>query len=376
MAFVSYIEVNVIGFIILLLIYLNIKTRKEFFLLDRELFIALMVATAAMLVTDTMIWIIDWTPFPGGRTINLISSFLYYFIHPLPGLLWAFYADYKTHGSRVRLKKRILPLSIPFILHGMLAVYSLFGNFLFYVDQMSIYHRGKFFLVTVIISYGYLLYAAIQLILYRKKLGKHNFYTMLAFTLPPFLGGIIQYFVYGLTLIWICTTLSLLIIFINIQNDQLLTDHLTGLYNRRQLDNYLNWQLKYNIKCKLLAGIMLDMNNFKEINDHNGHMVGDEALEKAGSIIKNSVRSKDFVARYGGDEFVVIMEILCRSDVLNVIERINKNTELFNRTSGLSYRIGFSIGYNLFEKSEGLTVSQFLSDIDAMMYAEKWKNKE
>jgi len=85
-------------------------------------------------------------------------------------------------------------------------------------------------------------------------------------------------------------------------------DNLTGLYNHR----YFHEQLRYEFEraCRYkhhLSVAMLDVNRFKEINDHYGHLAGDEVLSFLGRLVGESVRSTDVAARYGGDEFALIL---------------------------------------------------------------------
>ena len=85
-------------------------------------------------------------------------------------------------------------------------------------------------------------------------------------------------------------------------------DALTGLYNHR----YFYEQFAHEIERSLrygqpLAVLLMDMNNFKGINDTFGHMVGDKFLSLVGQVIARQIRGSDIGARYGGDEFVVIL---------------------------------------------------------------------
>jgi diguanylate cyclase (GGDEF)-like protein len=142
----------------------------------------------------------------------------------------------------------------------------------------------------------------------------------------------LQTLYFGTTVLWVSVAISLLIVYINIQTNQLYTDHLTGLNNRRQLDNYLADQIRKKAKNGLLAGIMIDIDSFKEINDFYGHAVGDQALEKMGGILKDCFRKDDFIARYGGDEFVVFFEVDEIKDMENAVQRIRKNVEECNNS--------------------------------------------
>jgi len=181
----------------------------------------------------------------------------------------------------------------------------------------------------------------------------------------------LQSLFYGLSLVWVCMTISVEIIFINMQNSQLLTDHLTGLYNRRQLDCYLQERIRHGNKKRFLAGIMLDLNSFKEINDRWGHSTGDKALIDAAKILTMSFGKDDMICRYGGDEFIIIIEIKEKADLIKAVDRIKANAEQFNETKTAPYTIKFSVGYEIYDFNSGMHFEQFLKCIDNLMYQDK-----
>ena len=85
-------------------------------------------------------------------------------------------------------------------------------------------------------------------------------------------------------------------------------DSLTGVFNRRALDEYLQALIDQNqIRRKRFSLLMLDIDNFKRVNDTHGHLIGDEVLRAMASACADILREADFVARYGGEEFVAIM---------------------------------------------------------------------
>ena len=161
--------------------------------------------------------------------------------------------------------------------------------------------------------------------------------------------------------------------FFNIQNVQLDTDYLTNLHNRRQLDNYLHIKSQ-RLRGKVMAGIMIDVDRFKSINDTYGHDSGDRALKYVADILRETFRRSDFLARYGGDEFVVVMTIKDTADLEKAIRRLNENVEQFNAKQLVPYEIHLSAGYECYS-SEYANVSDFLKHIDDLMYINKQKAK-
>jgi len=107
------------------------------------------------------------------------------------------------------------------------------------------------------------------------------------------------------------------------------TDGLTGLYNRKKFDEILADQFaRFRRNHRPFAVMMLDLDNFKSVNDNYGHVAGDEALADVAAILKQSVRDVDYVARYGGEEFVVVLVETTLDAALDVAERIRAEMEI------------------------------------------------
>jgi diguanylate cyclase (GGDEF)-like protein len=101
--------------------------------------------------------------------------------------------------------------------------------------------------------------------------------------------------------------------------DQALTDPLTGLPNRRRLEHYVDELLERGDSAVLGVG---DLDHFKDVNTVHGHLVGDRVLEEAGELLAGALRSDDFVARYGGDEFVVVLPHTTMKAAREVCDRL------------------------------------------------------
>jgi len=107
------------------------------------------------------------------------------------------------------------------------------------------------------------------------------------------------------------------------------TDSLTGLYNRKKLNDILADQLaRFRRNHKSFVALMLDLDNFKSINDNYGHVAGDAVLADVAVILKQSVRNVDYVARYGGEEFVVVLVETALGAALDIAERIRSEVEI------------------------------------------------
>ncbi|MCX8075897.1 MAG: GGDEF domain-containing protein, partial [Aquificaceae bacterium] len=105
-------------------------------------------------------------------------------------------------------------------------------------------------------------------------------------------------------------------------------DPLTGLYSRNFMQNALRKEVSMCRRHNLpLSFVVIDVDNFKEINDTYGHSVGDRALSTLGSIIRQSVRSHDVPIRVGGEEFLIILPNTSEEGGFVIAERIRKNVE-------------------------------------------------
>jgi diguanylate cyclase (GGDEF)-like protein len=103
-------------------------------------------------------------------------------------------------------------------------------------------------------------------------------------------------------------------------------DALTGLANRREIDEF--FLRLANIRIKSIAVVMIDLDHFKNFNDHYGHPAGDECLRQIGAVLNKSVHRKgDLVGRFGGEEFVAILPETSCQDALKVAERIRNMVE-------------------------------------------------
>lgn len=149
-------------------------------------------------------------------------------------------------------------------------------------------------------------------------------------------------------------------------------DILTGLYNRHRFQDELAHQMKVASRQKAeLALLYIDLDNFKAINDNMGHRVGDEVLKSVAQQLSAQVRSNEFLARIGGDEFVVLIPAANDLAVRNLQNRIraavsDMQLELPDRGMGISCSIGTAL-----YPSDATTERDLMAHADAAMYKTK-----
>ncbi|WP_421361223.1 GGDEF domain-containing protein [Agrobacterium rosae] len=151
------------------------------------------------------------------------------------------------------------------------------------------------------------------------------------------------------------------------------TDSLTRLSNRRAFDDKLASMYDTSIGLHLSALVLLDVDNFKRINDTFGHPVGDKILASVASIIKANVRKDGFIARSGGEEFAIILDGNNQEEIHAVCERIRtslEKTPFRNSKSGVDYgQVTISIGYAL--ASQAQNPGELYARADTAMYHAK-----
>jgi diguanylate cyclase (GGDEF)-like protein len=156
-----------------------------------------------------------------------------------------------------------------------------------------------------------------------------------------------------------------------------ITDDLTKLFNSRYLNVYIGREIK---RCKRhgipLSIIFLDLDGFKSVNDQHGHLAGSRTLTEVGGILAEAVRESDILARYGGDEFVVVLPETPPAGALVIAERIRRAIAAhpFLREEGLEARISASFGIASYP-DHALTPEGLIQKADQAMYRVKEKDK-
>lgn len=243
---------------------------------------------------------------------------------------------------------------------------------IFYIDAQGFYHRGDTFFLQFI-PYGYLFCSTIYGIRWFIKSEttkeRNQYLAISLFAIPPFFLGGIQLFVSAnsLDILEFSVALSLLANFAISQNNRITRDPLTRLANRGQLDALLHEKIRNRRKddFEQLFVLMGDLDGFKRINDTHGHLEGDRALILTADVlyqISNSYRGT--AARFGGDEFVIVVEAISDAVPEKMAKEINER--LAQVSCDEKFKLQMSIGYAVARPSD--TVPELLRAADRELY--------
>ena len=384
---ILYSEITIICAIIMVVVWWNdIRKSRGPVMIGQKLFRSLLWINMGAMLFDLVQVLFNGTAYKYSYLVETISIFGYYLVYSLIAYIFTLYADYELYPDNNRFKKRAVIYSIPTVIMVVMCILSFWTGWYFVIDETNTYNRGELFYIPTIISLGYILYILRMLTMYKRKnlletgVQKDLYKRLFIFPLSPCIGSILQILLPGSVWIFPGITLAILVNYISVQNGYMARDYLTGLYNRSQLENFMNYQLKNLKKGHYFFLILLDLDKFKQINDTYGHVVGDEALIQAAKLLRGSCkRRSDYVARLGGDEFVIIGQCEDTEAVDMIIQRMHDVADAFNKYSKKPYKLCFSAGYVIYDGSNDATLDTLLSKADHKMYevknAKKLKEK-
>ncbi|MBP1924733.1 diguanylate cyclase (GGDEF)-like protein [Sedimentibacter acidaminivorans] len=181
----------------------------------------------------------------------------------------------------------------------------------------------------------------------------------------------------------ILTAIFIIIFLITVFVDRILrmraksleTDYLTGLYSKNYYESELDFIIRDSLfKEKVFCVFMIDIDDFKYINDHRGHIIGDKVLKSVANIMQENMRGVDICSRYGGDEFIVILPETTKEHAFLIGQRILdkiSNLDLIN--VGIDIKISLSIG--IVEWKPNMSAENLIECADQAMYISKKTGK-
>lgn len=370
------VDIDLLAIMVLVIILFRAPKKRSAGINQTTIFFWLLISVITMLVADVVVWAINGSTISGGVFINYWINYFHILVSPTPVILWTIYIYSLAHNDLKKLKRVISVLMMPFLLNLVIMIITLFNDFVFYIDELNFYQRNTgiyvSFAISIIMIVITLLYAYSE----RKHFRRKTLLPVVSFGLFPLIGGCLQVMFYGTTIVWSLAAMALLVLYIFIEFNEMNIDYLTGLPSRRRVDDYIHSEMKNAQSGKsTFALLMIDLDGFKNINDTYGHPEGDHALMTFSNILVHSTKRVDMVARFAGDEFLVVLHLNSHNDIEKVINRIQRTTDAYNKKKVVPYELKYSIGYLQYDPKKYQFYKDVLKEVDSRMYTNK-ENKQ
>ena len=368
-----YLEINLMA-VVLIGIVLHRSWGLSRMVAQRN-FAMTIYAEMLFFLSDTVAVMITSGVLPLGSAGLMAAKEIYFFSTTLMCFYWFVYFEHLQGSPFVQNRRSIRRSSVLVWVMGILLIINLFTGILFYVDAEGHYHRGKLFAIQYLLSYVYVFFTCFRAFLGlfdEKKRSQRRLLRALAlFPLAPAVAGIVQFLFPQLPLACAALSIATLVMYMMWIDDMISVDPLTRLSNRKQLDyQYEQWQKGTDQDPAWL--LMIDANKFKQINDTYGHIQGDAALVRIADALRNACSGlprRANIARFGGDEFVVLVREDSPEQIAGLCGKIRAELKSLNEAAGSPYDLTVSIGMTKVRK--GVALKDAIAEADRRLYEEK-----
>ena len=354
-------------FLLLMLIYTS-RTRTLRHRTEDKIFLFLVLGVMGACGMELFSYMIDGKVFPCARVLNYAANTYLFSVNVLLPFLVLVYVDLGLYGDIGRIRRNYkLQIVIGAVMLA-LNIVNYFVPIVYYITEQNVYERRPVSYVYYFVILYYCITSLILTLRYEKENGAKAFFNIKMFLLPIIVGAGLQFAFYGLSLAWLASAIGLVGLFMMQQNEMAYIDALTDTYNRQYLNHIVT---AWSNRGIVFSGAMLDVDDFKLINDRFGHSEGDRALKAVADILKQSCGSGEWVFRFAGDEFVVLKMSGDTGWLSTYLEQVNERIRARNDESA-GARIELSYGVSV--KNAAESIDAFLKELDTQMYAMKAKH--
>jgi diguanylate cyclase (GGDEF)-like protein len=254
---------------------------------------------------------------------------------------------------------------------SIITISSAFTGYVFYIDDNNIYQLGDGYILHLVFVFiqlfGSGIYSFAQSFSNKQVRLKKEYRLPLLFIIVPAAAAILEGILPLTPIVPLGTFLPIHFAFLEIQNSEIYSDALTGLNNRRRMEIFLQDMIHNASEDKPFWIHMIDVNDFKQVNDKFGHIIGDRALQLIADALRNvSGGLHGFCARYGGDEFVLIT-----TDDIPVETALQKEVDLLREDcSDLIPKLSVCSGCAEC-RTGAITAAQLIAIADEQLYEKK-----
>lgn len=369
------IELDALFFLILFVIaYQSIKNVNQ--QMSRVLFRWTTYGIMCSLVMDIIWLLVDGVKMPGMYFLNKFVNAIFLSFGILLGCVWYMYV-LETLGYKITRKLALLVLTPAFIFTA-LNLASMKTGWIFGVTKENVYFRGPLFwlqttaaLAVLFVSFFHIL---IRLVNGNTQTPRKEVVKLLRFYIIPVIGTLLSIPFTGMPGTWTCAAVSIILIYLDAQDEEVVRDSLTGLNNRKMLGPVFADFVKQETPDARLFLFMMDLDDFKKINDSLGHPIGDQALMIASKLFIRAVDGKKaMVARVGGDEFLILGFFRDIGEAGVFAQNLLDSFAEYSAREKLPFLLSASIGYRAHQP--GQTLDEFIASADEALYQVKRMKK-
>ncbi len=374
--FIYYASINLVGAVIF-----GIMLANDYIGLDRQekqlKYDHALIAFILYFLSDAIWAGVDAGVFPVNQFTVITTTFFNFVIMTLITYTWLCYVLAVEQIPNRNSKSMRILLALPLVLSmvGLILTYLISPRLL--LDE-NLKNTAAFDAFLVAVPYIYL----IAIIVYTVKKArceeniiekKKHIYIGL-FPIMTVIGGLLQMILMPtLPIFCFSSTILMVIFYIKSIDTQISKDPLTNLNNRGQLARYVSQKSNLMIEGRATYVVMIDVNDFKNVNDTYGHAEGDSALVIISEALLAAVKARTiplFLGRYGGDEFVLIAHPVTEDELKDMLDHIRENIFMICKNKNKPYILTVGIGYDLLMGEED-TFQKCMQRADDKLYINK-----
>ncbi len=356
-------QLNFFALLVLITLYLTFRLRSKIRSFSSRLLELIVLTNMAAVIIEPLSWIFDGKTFPVAYVIEYFTNFTIFLLGPVITAFLLGYVDYYIFKDKKRLYKQYVYL-VPFAINLIMLIINFFYPVYFRMTSDNVYITGDYQWIQYVVIIGIYIYMLIMVLANRHKTSAKTIKIFVFLFLLPIFGMLIQAIEPYLYFSWSFLTLSTIVIYVYLETSTGEKDYLTKLYSRQSYEKHFQNLVEDEVSFSI---VIMDLDNFKEINDLKGHLKGDELLVEFSNILGKVFEEENFICRLGGDEFLILVEH--DTDIENAISELHK---FLKRSDDEDLKnLGFAYGVQKHEK--GMSFEKLYHLADQKMYENKNK---
>lgn len=361
------------SFLVVLVICIDYLFKYNTDVVQRRIFVSCLIMTLVAIACDFTHQALAGQ---GGQIVQIILysvNTLYYIFQVGAMYVTVVFLDYISYKDMKRLKITITIVAAINLAHIAALLLNLQEGFYFFFTDGNEFMYGDKHFIRLPISYLPFILDIVDLLLSYKNVSVSHINLIFIILILSSAGSTISFIANNTPLFWICSATGFLALYLFIIRAEAKFDVLTGIGNRYMFYEFID-KLNKQSGEQSWSIAMLDIDDFRRINNTYGHIEGDNALRNAADAIKGCIRASDLVVRYGNDEFILAVQ--SEYDIDRLMERIQQAIYDQNEKSDRAYKLKLSYGHGAFVTHSEQNINDFLAGIEKLMAARKTRSAE